>query len=300
MEALIAELQLQMAELKADNAEMKGRIKQLESMLHIDGGTPSNFDLKMSGLADSIQQTQDRNDYTPNPLSAAGSTVAGYAHDRLQTAVQVASARLTETPTNFHQLVVFALSRPVDSTDARDVELRKRGALLFCISAAMVFFQSAAAAAVMYGTRSQKCQDNDHCPRDGTYCRIGISGRCNFCGDKIPLRFDVNESNGETYNRVDDENFAGYNRTHVHELCSSPRETRYVYRGFSFPFTEEAVTSWCDACVHPLTMSVDSQTPESHISSILSAMGRSDWFAFLVAFAVIALSVAGELKGVYW
>ena len=91
-------------------------------------------------------------------------------------------ARLTETPTNFHQATVHFLA-----TDApEDEAMARRAPLLYAGSLAMVLLQSATAAGVWIGTMRASCVSSDQCD-EGTFCSVGWRDRCSFCGDGGPV-----------------------------------------------------------------------------------------------------------------
>ena len=96
-------------------------------------------------------------------------------------------ARLTETPTNFHQATVFFLAADAPEDEA----MGRRAPLLYAGSLAMVGLQSATAGGVLIGTVLPACATSDQCGA-GTWCKVGWTDRCDYCG-RIPLGGDEDE-----------------------------------------------------------------------------------------------------------
>ena len=97
----------------------------------------------------------------------------------LASAVRGVVARLTETPTNFHQATVFFLA--ADAPE--DAAMARRAPLLYAGSLAMVLLQSMAAVGVQIGTFLPSCSTTAQCDIPGMYCRLGVRARCDFCGE---------------------------------------------------------------------------------------------------------------------
>ena len=101
------------------------------------------------------------------------------------TTVRGVVARLTETPTNFHQATVHFLA-----TDApQDAAMARWAPLLYAGSLAMVGLQSATAVGVFYGTTFPSCATSDQCGA-GTFCEVGMGHRCEYCGNGGPVSGD--------------------------------------------------------------------------------------------------------------
>ena len=130
--------------------------------------------------------------------------------------VQNMFAYMTEAPTNWHQAVVFFAG----SSDPRDAPMKKRLPVMFTMSFLMVAAQCATVVAVIMGTATPACSTNDQCS-PGTYCSVGWSNRCQYCGSHAPVIIQYGED-GETYNQPYDRRFVGYNKTYIEELCHDP------------------------------------------------------------------------------
>ena len=76
-------------------------------------------------------------------------------------------ARLTQTPTNYHQATVHYLS----SDAPEDAAMARWAPLLYMGSLAMVVMQSMVAVGVFVGTVSRTCSSSDQCGA-GTYCKL--------------------------------------------------------------------------------------------------------------------------------
>jgi hypothetical protein len=135
----------------------------------------------------------------------------------LEPIIRSVFAHLTEAPTNWHQ----ALSFFVVSTDPQDAGMKSAVPWMFAASWLMVLVQSATAMAVLVSTLTPSCITSDQCAA-GTYCQVGFTERCQFCGSNVPLYGQLDEDGIGTYNNVFDENFRGYNLTLVAEVCKDP------------------------------------------------------------------------------
>ena len=104
--------------------------------------------------------------------------------------MQSVVARLTETPTNFHQATVHFLA-----TDApEDAAMARKAPLLYAGSMAMVGLQSMTAMGVLVGTVLPSCATSDQCGA-GAYCWVH-RGRCDYCGGGVPLPLAVDPELG--------------------------------------------------------------------------------------------------------
>lgn len=119
--------------------------------------------------------------------------------------------------------------------------------------------------------------------------------RCRYCGEG-PLPFQVDLRTGASYNDVRDDAFAGYNETFAGILCSAPSEVRTVYGEI---YSADVVTSWCDACLHATTGTVDPLTEGSLATMNIRGMGLFDWIALIFATAVVAFVAVGELTDIH-
>eukprot|EP01052_Picozoa_sp_SAG31_P039311 SAG31_NODE_5424_length_2546_cov_2.691050_3_plen_170_part_01 len=110
-------------------------------------------------------------------LKAAGLWTADF-----NASVRSIFAHLTEAPSNFHQSTVFALG----TAAPEDALMRRRAPMLFVGSALMVFVQCVTTMAVLVGTVSQSCSENENCPNlHPMFCNA--EGRCYYCGQGTPL-----------------------------------------------------------------------------------------------------------------
>ena len=189
-------------------------------------------------------------------------------------AVRGVVARLTETPTNFHQATVYFLA-----TDApEDAAMARRAPLLYFGSLAMVLLQSATAVGVLMGTMFPSCATSEQCGA-GTWCMVGMKNRCDFCGWGIysPVGDDIG------------------NLTLVAEVCTLPYTEAVNEGGDVMPNTTAA--SWCEACVRN-DGTVDPLTWGSLRAGNLAAMGAFDHVALVFASFIVAFTAVGELKDI--
>lgn len=229
----------------------------------------------------------------------------------LISAVRGVVARLTETPTNFHQATVHFLA-----ADAPEDEAMARWApLLYAGSLAMVFLQATATMGVLVGTIFPTCVTSDQCDA-GTYCRVGMFDRCDYCGASTPLpletegacTFRLTPQGGEvtaadaactTRNHALDPNYVGFNSTLVVEVCTLP----YIERtgkdgtGYETTFPSTSVASWCETCVRN-DGTANPLTDLSLLARNRDAMGLFDDLALILAAFVVAINVVGELKDI--
>ena len=212
----------------------------------------------------------------------------------LDSAVRSVYAHMAEAPTNWHQATVFLFS-------SDDPAERARAPTMLASGFVMVLFQWATATGAIGSTTFPSCHSTDQCGR-GTYCNIGGNNRCNTCGDDVPLPLQVDpDTPGLTYNHADDRgSFAGFNLTLVASTCAEPTRDQL---GIGGPGREKlykaaAVTSWCEACVHPTSFHVDPMTYVSRSEANASVMATVDWLALIFASYVVGLTIAGEVKDI--
>eukprot|EP01043_Picozoa_sp_COSAG02_P047990 COSAG02_NODE_4662_length_5119_cov_2.425299_2_plen_612_part_00 len=212
-------------------------------------------------------------------LEARLSGGAGDAGSSFESAVRGLVARLTETPTNFHQSTVFFLAAGAPE----DAAMARRAPLLYAGSLAMVGLQSATAVGVFYGTTFPSCATSDQCGA-GTFCEVGMGHRCEYCGNGGPVSGDD----------------IG-NLTFVAEVCALPyAERRRSDRGgldFGQSLASTAVASWCEACVRN-DGTIDPLTGDSLAAANVAAMGPFDDVALAFAAFIVAFTVVGELKDI--
>lgn len=216
-------------------------------------------------------------------LEARLSGGAGDAGSSLESAVRGLVARLTETPTNFHQATVFYLA--VDAPE--DAAMARWSPLLYAGSLAMVGLQSATAVGVLYGTTEPSCATSDQCGA-GTWCGVGWEGRCLYCGDDGPIAVvhDAIDSELDRWQRID----AGFgNLTRVAEICTPPYTDPYL--------TNTTVASWCETCVRN-DGTVDPLTEGSLLAGNIAVMGPFDDVALAFTSLIVAFTVVGELKDI--
>ena len=131
-------------------------------------------------------------------------TSAGNIADYMS--LKVAFGRLTESPTNWHQAAVYALS----STAPEDELLRRRSPVSLAISVVIVLLQLLTIVAVLMAAVFPPCHDNNSdCPHDGMFCKASGNGleafqgsRCGTCGNYGPMGYEYDESTGKMYNQV--------------------------------------------------------------------------------------------------
>eukprot|EP01043_Picozoa_sp_COSAG02_P050629 COSAG02_NODE_5227_length_4525_cov_1.708540_2_plen_513_part_00 len=245
-------------------------------------------------------------------LGVAGS--AGSAGSPLASAVRGIVARLTETPTNFHQATVHFLA-----TDApEDAVMARRASLLYAGSLAMVGLQSATAVGLLVGTSEPSCATSDQCGA-GKFCRSLFShstNRCGYCGNEVPLPLEtegackvesiafvgegtVADTACTTRNHAGDPNHVGFNLTRVAEVCTVPYAEHVGLDGFInvITFRNDTVASWCETCVRD-DGTVDPLTFDSHVAANHAAMGPFDHVTLAFAALFVAFTVVGELKDI--
>lgn len=170
----------------------------------------------------------------------------------VEAAVRSVVARLTESPSNWHQGVVFGLV----ANDAKDAELRMWAPVGLVVSGAIVSMQCAVAVVLFVGTISPACADNDQCGL-GLFCRK-VNNRCTFCGQNAPLtmvtegactvsgevwtgvELTVKDAACTTHNFPPDPNFVGFNSSGVAAACADPSLSRWGEE------RSDHVLAWCD------------------------------------------------------
>ena len=227
---------------------------------------------RVAELEKALEQQQGTR--VTNPLSEdADDTTAPASASQLAASVRSIVARLTETPTNFHQATVHFLA-----TDAaEDAGMKRRTPLLFACSLAMVLMQCLVAVGVMVGTATSSCTSSDQCDA-GTWCSVGGQDRCNFCGQA-----DVMPRKDQTTNL-----------TAIAQVCTMPYSGARAW-GKTVPNT--TVASFCEACVRN-DGTIDPLTGPSLIAANLAAMGAFDDVALVFASFIVAFIVVGELKDI--
>jgi hypothetical protein len=214
-------------------------------------------------------------------------------------------ARLTEAPTNFHQDIVYFAALPPEDQDASWSRLAILGGVM------MVLSQCVVVAGLAMSTNEMSCESSDGCPQRGTYCHVGESDSCWYCGSSTPLPTETDPATGGTMNKADAERhglprFVGVNATLVTEACSDP--LAFSLNGWAGP---ASIASGCETCVAAewhtardlhgaelITVGVDTETAESHRAANVSSMGSVDWAALIFASLIVALTVVGEIKDI--
>jgi hypothetical protein len=130
------------------------------------------------------------------------------------------------------------------ATDPEDADAVQCGCGLLA-GVAMVALQCMVVVGASTGTFSPACGSSDQCHQAGTYCEVGATNRCGYCGDPI-LPPQTDPATGGTLNNPDAPDFAGFNLTAVAELCANPSlYTRSPLMARAIQFTASAVVSWC-------------------------------------------------------
>jgi hypothetical protein len=175
----------------------------------------------------------------------------------------------------------------------------------------MVLSQCVVVAGLAMSTNEMSCESSDGCPQRGTYCHVGESDSCWYCGSSTPLPTETDTATGGTMNKADAERHGlprvvGFNATLVTEACSDP--LAFSLNGCAGP---ASIASWCETCVAAewhtardlhgaelITVGVDTETAESHRAANVSSMGSVDWAALIFASLIVALTVVGEIKDI--
>jgi hypothetical protein len=236
-------------------------------------------------------------------------------------AVRAAYARLTEAPTNYHQVTTFFLT----STDPQDHDTKATAPMLFLGGVLMVLAQTLTVVAMTSATMWPACASNKQCA-EGSYCNLytaagrdssfNSGSRCWECG-YAPIREQLDVATGKCYNNVycadtrfsmADETsvcqqdptlcteYAGYNETGILEVCQEPDLARRYWAPVDKVVPRAAVLSYCDHCVHAVTDEVDTSTNKQTYLEHVAAMTTLDWLALTFSSFVIGLNIVGELK----
>lgn len=243
--------------------------ERTENPLEANSGEPAGLDieaaLKTGTLTEAqaiVQQEKMRQEMQAE-IDELKARLSGLTAP-LETAIRSVVARLTESPSNWHQGVVLGFV-----TDApTDAQLRQWAPLGYLVSCVIVFMQSAVAVGICIGTIQPACANSDQCD-PGMFCMIERA-RCNFCGDRVPLALEtegscisggsdaygreitVKDPACTTRNLPTDPNFAGFNSTGVVAVCADP--------SLSYDpdklMVGENVLSWCDAWCETLSLSL--------------------------------------------
>eukprot|EP01052_Picozoa_sp_SAG31_P023491 SAG31_NODE_1941_length_6859_cov_3.362278_2_plen_461_part_00 len=196
-------------------------------------------------------------------------------------AIRSVVARLSEAPTNWHQAVVlFATLPPGDKDAGRSIWA------MFC-GVTMVLLQCAVVVGVLGGIDRASCTTKYHCEKTGTFCDIGGVNRCVYCGDQNVLPWQTDPRTGGTLNNPNLDDYVGFNETLVAEVCGHPASQ-----------LPDGVASWCESCVSPIDLAVDTLTGDALARANVSSMGLFDWFALVLSTFIVALTVVGELKDI--
>lgn len=218
-------------------------------------------------------------------------------------AVESIFAKISESPSNWHQAVIFFLS----STSPEDAEMHSKAPYLFVLSCLMITFQTATACAIAMGAWEPTCETSDQCER-GLYCMTD-KGRCQFCGEDVPMGIECAEGKGWS---ACQRSVKILNHTRASEICAGVVEdpTMSVFNLVD-PYGEgesearddvsegiHATLEWCDSCLHAVSGEVDPLDINTQMHLARNGMGIIDWMAFVCAGMVIGLAVAAEVKDV--
>ena len=262
----------------------------------------ATVDAKLAGLRRSAWQIDAA--LPGHPREDGGSATALPAFDA---AVRRAFGRLTEAPTNWHQVAVFALT----SEDERDAQLRSRATLFFAASWLMVLIQTCCVVGVLTGTYSPSCKSVDQCEQ-GRYCMLGVRDRCSTCAEITPLPEQWDDQGVLNIGYQDSDGLTPtpehvrWNLTLVAEVCAAPSaRTGTNTGGVLASLTKASVAAWCTRCVTGLStdtlavVHVDDSTIATVSNLNLAAIGLFDQLALLLSAFVVACTIVGELKDVY-
>jgi hypothetical protein len=143
----------------------------------------------------------------------------------------------------------------------------------------------------------------------------GVAGRCEYCASTPnPLETQV-DADGNIYNDRNEDAYVGFNMSYVSEQCANPSN------GYSFYGDEISAKNnfgadrvkmdalqlrwsafrqeeWCNACYDEVTDEVFDYTNNDIFLDNVNAMLWSDWLAFTLCVALVALSIVGELKDI--
>eukprot|EP01043_Picozoa_sp_COSAG02_P050278 COSAG02_NODE_5151_length_4588_cov_2.905324_2_plen_369_part_00 len=207
-------------------------------------------------------------------------------------------AQLSEAPINWHQATLFFFT----AEDPEDATMHGRAPLLLALGYAQVLLALATAVGVAAGVVNPTCLDNDGCYAKGSFCWVGGSQRCQYCGQLSILQTQV-DAGGGVLNEAYHPDFVGYNETGVAEACHNfPPEGFYIEGvntyGDPHYYSREGVLAYCAACVSGVTGAVDGLNLRSLSEASVAAMGTYDWVALFFSSIIVSLTVVGELKDV--
>ena len=136
------------------------------------------------------------------------------------------------------------------TVDPEDADAVQRGCGLLA-GVAMVALQCLVVVGVIYGTATPACGNSDQCHQVGTFCMVGSTDRCQYCGADHPLPLQIDPATGGTLNDVDAPDFAGFNLTAIAELCADPTvaeansDPTMAAAGRGQWTSVSSVVSWC-------------------------------------------------------
>eukprot|EP01052_Picozoa_sp_SAG31_P020356 SAG31_NODE_1526_length_8004_cov_4.741176_2_plen_167_part_00 len=103
------------------------------------------------------------------------------------------------------------------------------------------------------------------------------------------------------YNERGKPGYVGFNMTYVAELCSDPTngyDLETVPGEVQVKWSAYRLEQWCNACYDGITKEVFDYTSNDVFVDNLQAMLWSDWLAFIMCAALVALTVVGEMKDI--
>ena len=270
-------------------------------------------------------------------------------------------ARLGSAPTSWHQATVFY----VTSTDDKDAAMRAKAPMMLSLGFMMVLIQSVATVGITKGMIFPSCMDSTQCS-SGNFCYTSPEqrqGRCLFCGESGPLVPYWSEPQAERtgfgptgyellWNRIGmflyvqkgstgsytlssksdtPIGFAGFNDSHVEQVCTRPfkmvkqwsvelSETTNEYgwrattswSGEDVPagiipalapfmpqfdmetdYSAQSVGEWCDSCI-AATGDVLASSEYKRIYSQIGKMKATDVACLIICIYVVSLTLIGE------
>jgi hypothetical protein len=191
----------------------------------------------------------------------------------------------------------------------------------------MLLLQCVACVTVLWGMVLPSCVTNDQCGVAGTFC--AGTKRCSACGWASGMPIQVDPATGLASNHGNDPGnrmgnlpaFAhdwsgGFNTSAAAAWCAGEPVCGYRPGGsYDGPYDvlscgapgdgrpgtpDLAMTNrWCDACVHPVTGTVDATIFwEDTVHNNVAAMVAFDWMVLLLATGVAAMTVVAELRDI--
>ena len=266
-------------------------LADVEAALARGGVTPDQASEAMKAMGKLLDERDEKVRAEVAAMIAAGGSGDGDGGDAQTSQVHAIMARLSTHPANFHQCAVLLASTDGSKHTRASGTFKDSAAVYYAASLSMALTQCITACGVWKGTFYPSCSSNDHCMA-GTWCYTMHGQRCGYCGDELPLpRQDVgtcvlepNQYGGVqtveddrcmSYNFPRDPNFAGFNKTYVAELCTAPPDglsPGQNNNGNPDQYAQVDVVSWCEACVHPIDLTVNPETNPSLIRMNLSAI----------------------------